>query len=422
MVVSAPLLGPIRMTWVAEHQDWRPGREFRDVQARGPFAQFAHRHVFEPVSANACVMRDVMEWRAPGGPIGERLLSGLIARNLARMFAYRHRTLRGDLAAHARWAGRQQLRVAVSGATGLVGGALCAFLSSGGHFVERLERAGATATRDAVLNTWPARAWNVTTGAVAWDDAPPDAIVHLAGASVAGRRWTAGYKRVIRASRVEATRALCEQIARLASSDRPRVLVCASATGYYDKTLGDQWLDEGGPSGDSFLGEVCRAWEDATRPAEQAGVRVVLLRLGVVLSPLGGALGVMLPVFRLGLGGPMGTGTQWLSWVGLDDVLDAVLWALYDPQMKGPMNVVAPEPVRQGVFAHTLGAVVRRPAALPAPAWALRAAVGGIADAELLSGVRVRPARLMESGFSFRHRHLEGALKHMLGRDPSVDR
>jgi uncharacterized protein (TIGR01777 family) len=422
LVIRVPLAGPMGVTWVAQHRDWRPGREFRDVQARGPFAHFDHRHIFEPVSADTSVMHDRIDWRAPGGAAGGRLLTGTIARDLARVFAYRHRTLRGDLAAHARWRDLGPLRVAISGATGLVGRALAAVLSTGGHAVERLERAGRLAAPDIVLNSWPARAWDVPTGLVQWGEAPPDAIVHLAGASVAARRWSASHKALIRSSRVDATRALCEQIARVPSASRPRVLLCASAIGVYDKTLGDRPLDEHGPSGDSFLAEVCRAWEGATRPAEEAGVRVVHLRLGVILSPLGGALGVMLPVFRLGLGGPLGTGRQWLSWIGLDDVLDATLWALRDERLRGSVNLVAPEPVRQADFALALGAALGRPAILPAPAWALRALAGGIADGELLTGVRVMPRRLLDAGFTFRQRYLGAALRHMLGRDPAFDR
>lgn len=421
LVLSVKALGPIRVRWVASHRDYREGRLFRDVQTRGPFAAFDHQHIFEPVHAGACVMHEHIEVAAPGGAIGDRFLGGSIERTLARVFAFRHRTLRGDLGAHAETPPGVARDVAVTGASGMVGRALCAFLSTGGWQVERLVRAGRAARPDADLDQWPARQWDPASGAVAWGDRPPGAVVHLAGAGVADRRWTRAYRALIRSSRVDATRALCEGLAGLPAARRPEVLVCASAIGFYDKTLGDRALDESSPSGDGFLAEVCRAWEDSTTPAREAGIRVVNLRLGVVLSPAGGALRALLPLARAGLLGPMGTGRQWMSWIGLDDALRAILRALWDARLRGPVNAVAPEPVRQAECARALGRALGRPAVVPAPAWALRAALGEFADAELLAGCRVVPGVLANVGHRFRQRHLDDALRHMLGVSASFE-
>jgi len=419
LVLSVKALGPIRVRWVASHRDYAPGRLFRDVQTRGPFAAFDHRHIFEPVHAGACVMHEHIELAAPGGAIGDRLLGASIERTLTRVFAYRHRTLRGDLAAHAETPAGVGRGVAITGASGTVGRALCAFLSTGGWRVERLVRTGRGAPSGADLDQWPARAWDPAAGSVDWGEAPPEAVVHLAGAGVADRRWTRAYRGVIRSSRVDATQALCESLARLPGARRPGVLVCASAIGFYDKGLGDRALDESGPSGDGFLAEVCRAWEGATRAAAEAGIRVVNLRLGVVLSPGGGALRALLPLARAGLLGPMGTGRQWMSWISLDDALGAILRALWDEGLRGPVNAVAPEPVRQAEFARALGRALGRPACVPAPAWALRAALGEFAEAELLAGCRVVPGALSGVGHRFRHRYVDDALGHVLGVSPS---
>jgi uncharacterized protein len=238
-----------------------------------------------------------------------------------------------------------------------------------------------------------------------------NAVVHLAGETVAGR-WTESKKARIRDSRVEGTRVLSEAVAALASP--PQVLVCASAIGFYGKH-GDEPIDERDPAGKDFLSGVVKEWEAATRPAADTGVRVVNLRFGVVLSPAGGALKAMLPVFRLGLGGRLGSGHQFLSWVALDDVVGAIVHALFKPDLSGPVNTTAPNPVTNAEFSRTLGRVLGRPAILPAPAFAVRAALGEFAS-EVLEGARVLPRRLVESGYTFRHPRLEPALKHLLSR------
>ncbi len=298
--------------------------------------------------------------------------------------------------------------VAVTGATGLVGSALVPLLERVGHGVVRLVRgAPAEASGERVGR------WDPDTGAVTPGLDGIDAVVHLAGESVAGGRWTAARKWRIRESRVGATRRLSETLARQPTP--PRVLVCASAIGYYG-ARGDAVLREESPPGAGFLPDLCREWEAAAAPAARRGIRVVHLRIGIVLSPKGGALGAMLPVFRLGLGGLVGSGTQWMSWIGMDDTLGAILHALMNEALAGPVNVVAPAPVTNREFARTLGRVLRRPAILPFPAFAARLAFGQMADELLLASARVEPARLQATGYRFRDPRLEGALRRLLGR------
>jgi hypothetical protein len=296
------------------------------------------------------------------------------------------------------------LRIAVSGATGLIGGALAQRLSRDGHEVVPLVRRPPQPSERAI-------AWDPARGTI--DRAALegcDAVVHLAGENVFGR-WTATKKRRIRESRVAGTRLVSEAIAGL--ERRPRVLLAASAVGYY----GDQGaveLTEQSSSGADFLADVARDWEAATAPASRAGVRVANLRFGVVLDPSGGILAKMLPAFRLGLGGPIGSGAQYFPWIALEDVLGAILHVLATDSLSGPVNITAPHPVTQLEFVRTLGRVLRRPALLPVPLLALRLVFGREAAALMGSGQRVLPARLVAAGFRFRAPEIEPALRLIL--------
>lgn len=300
--------------------------------------------------------------------------------------------------------------VAVTGSTGLVGGALAPRLAAGGHRVVRLVRS----TTTALLPGERAVSWDPDAGAIdSTGLVGVDAVVHLAGESIARGRWTEARKRRIRASRVGSTRLLAEALARLARP--PRVLVAASATGYYGDR-GDLVLREDSAPGSGFLAGVCREWEAAAEPAARRGIRVVHLRIGLVLSRDGGALAALLTPFRLGAGGPVGSGAQWWSWITLDDLLGAILHALATEPLAGPVNAVAPNPVTNREFAKTLGRVLRRPALLPLPAFAARLVLGEMAGALLLASARVVPARLQATGYAFREPALEGALRRELGR------
>jgi uncharacterized protein (TIGR01777 family) len=298
------------------------------------------------------------------------------------------------------------MRVAITGASGLVGTAVCRALEARGDETVVLVRGQVSD---------PARqiAWDPAAGRLTASELSGiDAVVHLAGENVAGGRWTAARKQRIRDSRVAGTKLIAEAMA--TCPDGPKVLVAASAIGYYGDR-GAEVVKEEDPSGSGFLAEVCRDWEAATSAAAGAGIRVANLRIGLVLSPEGGALARMLPAFRLGLGGVPGDASVYLSWVSLDDLVGIVLHVLDRPDLSGPVNAFAPAPVTSGEFTRTLGRVLRRPAFFHVPAAALRLGLGEMADGMLFMSVRGVPQRLIDSGYAFRHPKLEGALRALLG-------
>jgi hypothetical protein len=299
------------------------------------------------------------------------------------------------------------MRIAVSGSGGLVGSEVAAALSAAGNEVVRLVRRAPEPGERAVR-------WDPGSGVV--DASGLEglfAVVHLAGENIAAGRWNPERKAAIRESRVAGTRLLCEALAAL--SRPPGTLVCASAIGYYGDR-GDEELAEESPAGTGFLADVCRDWEAATAPAAGKGIRVVLLRIGVVLTPKGGALSRMLLPFRLGFGGVLGSGKQYVSWIALDDLPGIVLHVLSNGELRGPVNAVAPRPVTNREFTAALGGALSRPTPFPVPASALRLAAGEMADALLLASARVVPRRLEETGYRFRCPELHGALRHLLDR------
>jgi hypothetical protein len=399
-------VGPARFRWLARHRDYEEGRKFVDEQVEGPFSHWVHEHRFEPEGPGATRYTDRIEFGPPFGTVGAAAARWLARPRAERMLAYRHATLRDDLAAHARHREQPRLRVAVTGATGLLGSALVPFLTTGGHQVIAVSRRHGL--RDAIH-------WDPAAGVINAGLEGLDAVVHLAGETV-GTRWSEHRKRRIRDSRVEGTMFLAEALAGLRRP--PRVLVSASAMGIYgdrgDEVLAEDAVPEGRPP--DFFVELGRDWESASDPARAAGIRVVNPRFGLVLTPAGGALGRMLPPFLLGAGGPLGSGKQWVSWISIDDAIGAIHHALFTEELAGPVNTVAPEPVTSRTFAATLGRVLKRPALLPAPAPALKLLFGEMANTALLSSQRLSATRLLGSGYNFRHPTLETALQHVLGR------
>jgi uncharacterized protein (TIGR01777 family) len=296
------------------------------------------------------------------------------------------------------------MNVLISGATGLIGSSLSEELSRGGHRVTRLTRSpkGPGDLR-----------WDPDAGTIDGSLEGHDAVVHLAGESIAEGRWTPEKKRRIMESRRKGTRLLAESIAALPTP--PEVLVSASAVGYYGDR-GNEVLREESSPGSDFLAEVCKAWEAAADPAREAGIRVVHPRFGIVLSPKGGALGTTLPIFKLGGGGKIGSARQWWSWVALDDVVGAIVHGLTNDSVEGPVNVGSPHPLPNAEYSKVLGKVLNRPTFFTVPAPAIRIAIGEMADALLLASQRMQPAKLQRTGYAFRYPELEGALRHLLGR------
>jgi uncharacterized protein (TIGR01777 family) len=387
---------PGGLRWLAAHQadGYDPPHQFVDQVVNQPFATavpWRHTHRFTSEGPGSTHVTDAVETAVPGFL-------------LRPMFRYRHNQLAEDLitAARARHWHAGPVTVAVTGSSGLVGTAVCALLTTNGHRVIRLVRR-------------PAR----TPDERQWDPAAPApglldgvaVLVHLAGASIAGR-FTDRHKETLRASRIGPTRLLAE----LAARSGVRAVVCASAIGYYGNDRGDEALTEDSERGDGFVADLVADWEAATQPAARGGVRVVSVRTGIAQSPRGGTLRLLFPLFAAGLGGRIGSGGQWLSWIGIDDLADVYLRAVLDETLSGPVNAVAPEPVRNSEYTDVLASVLRRPALLPVPALGPRLLLGDQGADELaLASQRVLPARLNALGHRFRHPGLEVALRHLTG-------
>lgn len=382
-------VGPLPLRWVAEHTALEDGVSFSDCQVSGPFALWEQTHRMVPEGPDRSFLEDEVHYRLPLGWVGA-LAGGRLARGkLEALFAYRHALLAADLSRHQALPG-VPLRVGMTGSHGFIGTTLGHFLTTGGHRVERLPRSGVT----------PAQLEGL------------DAVVNLAGASVAAGRWSALRKEEIRRSRVESTSRLVDAMRGCARP--PPVLISGSAIGVYGDR-GSEALEETSAPGTGFLADVCQAWEASARAAESFGVRVVLLRTGLVLSPNGGALAKLVPLFRTGLGGRVGPGRQVYSWIALEDVVGAIHYALRNSSLKGPLNLTAPEAATNGAFTEALGEVLHRPTLAPVPAIAVRAFFGEMGTQTLLASTQVTPRALLESGFTFRWPGLREALRFCLG-------
>lgn len=397
---------PGGLRWVARHDPagYHPPNQFVDVLSSDGLMTmpprvigwWRHTHRFSEDGPGKTRMLDEVDTTVPGAA-------------LRSTFAYRHRQLAEDLAAHrdAAAAGAGQLVIAITGSSGLVGTALAAFLSTGGHRVIRLVR-GVPANESE-------RRWDP-------DNPAPDllsgvdALVHLAGESIAGR-FTESHRRAIRESRIGPTRRLAEIAAATAGL---RVFVTASAIGFYGHDCGETLLDETSPRGRGFLADVVADWEAATAPAADTGRRVVMVRTGIVQSAAGGTLRLLRPLFAAGLGGRLGSGRQWLSWIGIDDLLDIYYRAIYDSRLAGPVNAVTPNPVRNADYTRALASTLKRPALLPVPSFGPRVLLGRQGAVELAEAdQRVAPAALQALGHRFRQPTVDDALAHQLGHDPA---
>jgi uncharacterized protein (TIGR01777 family) len=395
---------PVTRTLTALHHDFIEGKQFVDEQESGPFAAWKHTHRFVPETSNSSVLTDHIEYRLPGGAVGNAVFGNSVRKELERMFHFRHARTRNDLVRQAPYKGRQKLRIILSGATGLVGSALAPFLTVAGHRVEQLVR-GQPRSDEGIE-------WDVKSGRIDSERVNgADALIHLAGKNIAVR-WNKANREEIWNSRVPATEKLCESLARI--SNPPKTLIVASGIGYYG-ARGDELLTEESASGSGFSADICKGWEAATIPAEQAGIRVIRLRIGVVLAARGGALRKMLLPTRLGLSGPIGSGRQYLSWIALDDLIGVIHHLLMSPDAHGVFNAVAPEPVRQKEFIQTFARVLHRPAIAPMPTGAIRLLFGQMGEEMLLSSMRVAPAQLVAANFPFLYRDLESAIRFEYG-------
>ncbi len=399
--------GPFHRRWVAVHSDYIEGQQFCDEQVQGPFSKWIHTHKFLPESETTSLLEDHIEYKAPMGFLGGLIAGKYIAKNLEHVFAFRHARTQNDLARFHPFAQQRPLKIVISGSTGLIGTALRNFLSCAGHRILTLVR------RPPNLDG-PEIFWDPTRGELDKNSLEStDVVIHLAGENIGDGKWSPRRKAAIRDSRIEGTRFLSEILASLRHP--PKVLISSSAVGFYGNR-GDEMLTEESPCGTGFLAETCQAWENAAEPARKAGIRVVHPRIGIVLSPAGGALGKMLFPFKMGFGGPIGSGAQWMSWIAMEDLMGIFYHLIFSEKISGPVNVTSPWPVTNRAFTKTLGGVLGRPTPFPLPVFGVRLLFGEMGETLLLEGQKVKPQKLMDAGFPFLYPELESALRWELGK------
>jgi uncharacterized protein len=399
--------GLFHRRWTASHSGYIEGRQFCDEQVQGPFAKWVHTHQFLPDTDTTSVLSDHIEYQPPFGFLGRALAGRYIQKKLERVFGFRHSRTQNDLKRYHPYADKPPLKIVITGASGMIGSALGTYLACGGHQVRTMVRRPPQLESSEIF--WDPYHGEVDKTALE----STDVLIHLAGENIGAGKWTGKRKDEILKSRVEGTRFLAETLASL--KHPPRVMLSSSAIGFYGNR-GDEELTETSVAGTGFLPEVCRAWEEATEPARKAGIRVVNVRTGIVLTSLGGALAKMLTPFQMGAGGIIGTGKQWMSWVSLEDLIGIYHYLIYADSLSGPVNATVPEAVTNSVFTKVLGTVLKTPTLFPLPGFMVKAIFGEMGEALLLEGQQVKPAKLMGAGFQFLYPGLESALRWELGK------
>jgi len=415
--LHASVAGPVGFDWTVVHEALPEpdALGFADVQLSGPFESWRHEHRYLPRTEDTSQLEDRLMYQLRAGSLGEGVAGGWVTSILDRMFELRHLRTWNDLVRMQDAGFQRPLKVAVTGASGLIGRRLIPFLQGGGHEVFSLVRRDPQ--NDHEIH------WNPATGEI---DAVSlegiDAVVHLAGVSIAGGRWSASRKEAILRSRVDGTRLLAKTLARLQS--RPSVFVSTSAVGFYGDT-GEQTVTEESPAGTGFLADVCVQWEAAADPAREAGIRVVHPRFGVVFAGDGGMLPLIALPFKAGVGGKLGNGQQGMPWIGLEDLIGVLLTSIADERLEGPVNAVSPQRTTNAEFTRAMGEALGRPTILPVPAAPMKLAGGELAESLILVSQHVAPARLESVGFHFAFPRLVDTLRIELGKSglqPSLNR
>ncbi len=394
----------IPMIWKAEHIAYQENVLFQDHQTKGPFGKWVHTHLFHTQGKNRAIMEDQVAYKLPLGVLSLPFY-GHAKRQLARVFDYRHRVLKHDLEQRADKVKKQ--RILISGATGTIGSILVPFLRTCGHEVIRLVRDPSNLAEDELY-------WDPYNDILDMEKAGPiDAVINLNGVDISRGKWTKDRKQLILDSRVSPTTLLAQKMSEMTKP--PAIFISASAIGLYGEGQ-DRVLTEKDTRGDSFISSVCDQWEIASLKAESAKIRTVQLRIGVVLTPAGGALARMMLPFSLGLGTRLSHGSQYMSWISMDDALSGILHILENKAIQGPVNLTAPHPVTNKEFTRALGRVFSRPAFFVLPRWMAIGLWGSMGKETLLTSARVVPEKLLKNGFVFEHNELVPALKDMLGK------
>jgi uncharacterized protein (TIGR01777 family) len=392
---------PITFTWELEHSGFSENVQFIDSQVKGPFSHWKHTHSFSSRSSTTSQIHDAIYVRFP---IGNTFALPFLRKELARVFKYRADVLQKDLVSHAKWSSHPRLKVLIAGASGLVGTHLSAFLTTAGHTVFRLVRR--TPHNNDEFE------WHPEKGTIA-EIPPVDAVINLCGEDISQGRWNAGKKARLITSRIIPTQLLASKIKE--GKIVTKSFISASAIGFYG-SRGSEILSEHSPRGEGFFPQLAAQWEEAATSVESVGVRSLQLRFGVILSARGGALKKMLLPFLSGVGGQLGTGEQWFSWIALQDVLSGIEHILYDERASGPINFTSPSYITNREYTKALGKVVRRPTICAIPAMCLRLIFGELADEALLSSCKATPQKLSDLGYCFQLPEIEGALRFELGR------
>jgi|TARA_B110000263_G_scaffold173607_1_gene151523 uncharacterized protein (TIGR01777 family) len=402
----------INLTWIAEHTGYDKPNYFADTMVKGPFWKWDHDHYLKEENGVTTVVDDVT-YSVPFGPLGmlvDKVLGGsLVTGRISSMFRAREFRLKRDLDNHAKFLNMPRKKILIVGSSGLIGTQLVAFLDTGDHEVWRLVRRESDSNKNEI-------SWNPSKGEINPKELEGfDVVIHLGGVGIGDKRWSKKRKAAIKDSRVNSTELLSKTLASL--ENKPDLFMMASAIGYYGNR-GDEELDESSSCGEEgyFLTDVCRQWEDSANPAKEAGIRTVHLRTGIVISAVGGALGKMLLPAKIGGGGPIGGGKQWMSWISMDDQIYSIYHLMMSEGSSGEFNLTAPNPVRQKEFAKTLGRVLRRPAFAPLPGFMMKIMFGEMGARLTLDSLRVLPKNLQESGYEFIHTDLQSALSDSLGK------
>ena len=401
-------VGKAGIKWTAQHSGYQPPEKFEDEMTAGPMKAWHHTHRFADTPDGGTVIQDEIELELPAVAVGPARMIGerIALRELSRVWAYRDRQLAFDLDFHARHP--ETKTIAITGATGMVGTQLTAFLRGGGHEVRRITR-GEPVGSDIQ--------WDPAAGQLDAETLRDvDVVINLAGENI-GKRFTDEHKRKVMDSRRDATGLIARTLASRAGDGRQRALISASASGYYGADPGDEVLTEEHPGGEGFLADVVREWEASCQPARDAGVRVVNVRTGIVQSAAGGQLQVQAPIFRLGGGGPLGDGRQWMPWIAVDDLVGIFAYAALHDDLSGPVNACAPGIVRNEEYAKTLAEVLHRPALVRVPRFGPRVLFNsdGV-DEFVMAGQRMSNEKVSGWGYQFGYPDLEDALRHVLAR------
>lgn len=405
VTVLVPIAGflPFYTRWQIVHQTYNPPYLFKDVLKKGPFAKWEHNHKFSSISEDETFHEDQIEIQFPYEIITKLGGKKFLSSELTRVFKYRHQITKTDLAVHKNVSPQ---RIAITGSSGFIGSALIPFLTTGGHNIVKVVRKPSANKNEAY---WDQR--NSSLEIAKLENL--SAFIHIAGEGIADGKWTEGKKRAIKESRVNGTKTIVDRLLKL--KNPPQCFISASAIGIYKNSL-DETYDESSETDNGFLAETCKEWEAASQKLTDRGIRVVNLRIGIVLSPNGGALKKMLIPFLFGMGGILGDGKQQMSWIALEDLIRIIYFCLNNDSISGPVNCTAPHPVSNYDFTKILGKVLNRPTGFPTPLWLLKLAYGDMIDEVLLASQRVMPKKLSDFGFEFLYPELEDALRFCLGR------